>query len=94
MALQGPIIVVADSPARDIVEALRNAGAFPIVETSWADAAAAMASVEPEAVILAEPRSDHERAEEFARALDDRLAAGSGAFPFPPASARRGSRTG
>jgi GGDEF domain-containing protein len=80
MALQGPIIVVADSPARDIVEALRNAGAFPIVETSWADAAAAMASVEPEAVILAEPRSDHERAEEFARALDDRLAAGSGAF--------------
>ena len=38
MALQGPFVVVTDSPAPDLLEALRAAGAFPIVETDWADA--------------------------------------------------------
>ena len=80
MALQGPFVVVADSPAPDVVEALRAAGAFPIMETNWSEAAAAMASVKPEAVVLAEPCSDRERADEFARALGDRLDAGDVAF--------------
>ena len=80
MPLQGPFVVVADSPATDVVEALRSAGAFPIIETNWADAATALASVEPEAVVLAEPCSDAERADEYARALSDKLDAGSGAF--------------
>jgi GGDEF domain-containing protein len=80
MALQGPFVVVADSPAPDVVGALRGAGAFPIIETSWPDAAAAIASVEPEAVILAEPCGDRERGEDFDRALDERLAAAGGAF--------------
>jgi GGDEF domain-containing protein len=80
MALQGPFVVVTDSPAPDVVDALRRAGAFPIIETSWPDAAAAMASVEPEAVILTEPCGDRERGEGFIRALDERLAAASGAF--------------
>ena len=78
--LQGPFVVVADSPATDVVEALRSAGAFPVIETNWADAATALASVEPEAVVLAEPCSDAERADEYARALSDKLDAGSGAF--------------
>ena len=90
MALQGPFVVVADSPAPDVVEALQAAGAFPIIETNWADAAAAMASVEPEAVVLAEPCGDREHADEFARALDDRIDAGSGAFtPVIARAARR-----
>jgi hypothetical protein len=80
MALQGPFVVVADSPAPDVVEALRAAGGFPIIETTWADAATAMASVEPEAVVLADACGDRERADEFARALGDLLDAGSGAF--------------
>jgi hypothetical protein len=80
MPLQGPFIVVADSPAPDVVEALRAAGAFPIVETNWAAAATALASVEPEAVVLAEPCSDREHAHEYARALSDKLDAASGAF--------------
>ena len=50
MALQGPFVVVADSPAVDVVAALRAEGAFPIIEVGWADAAAALASVEPEAI--------------------------------------------
>src|SRR5277367_3751962 len=80
MPLQGPFIVVADSPAPDVVEALRAAGAFPIVGTNWAAAATALASVEPEAVVLAEPCSDREHAHEYARALSDKLDAASGAF--------------
>lgn len=55
MSLQGPLIVVADVPAPDVVEALSAAGAFPIIETNWADAATAFVSVKPAAVILAEP---------------------------------------
>lgn len=55
MALQGPLIVVADVPATDVVEALSAAGAFPIVESNWADAATAFVSVKPAAVVIAEP---------------------------------------
>ncbi len=80
MALQGPFLVVGDSPAPDVVEALRNAGSFPIVETGWADAPDALASVTPEAVVLAEPCADATRAEHFTRALAERLKAGDGAY--------------
>jgi hypothetical protein len=80
MALQGPFVVVADSPAPDVVEALRKAGAFPIVETNWADAAEAVDSVAPEAIVLAEPCDDRERSEEFSRALTERLEAKGGAL--------------
>jgi hypothetical protein len=86
MALQGPFVVVADSPAPDVVEALRAAGAFPVIETNWPDAVAAIASVEPEAVVLAEPCADRERAAEYASALSARLNAGNG--PFTPIIAR------
>src|ERR1700692_3548048 len=61
MALQGAVVVVADSPAVDVVAALRAEGAFPIIEAGWADAAAALASVEPEAIVLAEPTSEPSR---------------------------------
>ena len=78
MALQGPFVVVADSAAPDVVEALRAAGAFPIIEASFADAAAAVGSVQPEAVVLAEPCSERNFA--FARAMGDRLQASGGAL--------------
>jgi GGDEF domain-containing protein len=55
MSLQGPLIVVAESPATVLVEALGAAGAFPIVETKWADAPTAFMSVKPSAIIIAEP---------------------------------------
>ncbi len=80
MPLQGPFLVVADNPAPDVVEALRNAGAFPIIETGWVDADGALASVTPEAVVLAEPCADAARAEHFAQALAERLKAGDGAY--------------
>jgi hypothetical protein len=84
MALQGPIVVVAETPAPDLVEALRAAGAFPIVETGWADAAGALSSVEPEALVLAEPCADRG----FANALAERLKARTG--PLTPVIARVG----
>jgi hypothetical protein len=80
MALQGPFVVVADSPASDVVEALQSAGAFPVIETSWADAAAALASVEPEGLVLAAPCGDPARAKQYAQALDESLFEKSGAF--------------
>jgi len=86
MALQGPFVVVADNPAPEIVEALRAAGAFPIIETGWDDAAAAVASVNPEAVVLAEPCGERSNAQ--AHALADQIKAGVGAFTPVIARAR------
>ena len=55
MSLQGPMIVVAEHPASDLVEALGAAGAFPIVEAKWTDAPTAFVAVKPAAVVIAEP---------------------------------------
>jgi hypothetical protein len=55
MSLQGPLIVVAEHPATGLVDALGTAGAFPIIETKWADAPAAFLTVKPSAVVVAEP---------------------------------------
>jgi len=58
MSLQGPMVVVAENSAADLVSALRAAGAFPVVEANWTRAPAAIASIKPEAVVLAEPCSE------------------------------------
>src|SRR4029078_2963619 len=55
MPLQGPMVVVAENPAPELVEALGAAGAFPVVESRWADAPSAFVSIQPAAIILAEP---------------------------------------
>ncbi|HLH94595.1 MAG TPA: GGDEF domain-containing protein [Xanthobacteraceae bacterium] len=55
MASLGPIVVIAEHPAADAVEALAAAGAFPIVEASWGDAHAAIDKIEPAALVVAEP---------------------------------------
>jgi hypothetical protein len=80
MALQGSFVVVSDSPAPDVVEALRTAGGFPIVEAHWTDAPATLASVEPEAVVLADTCADASRAAAFAKALAQHLKTGERAF--------------
>jgi hypothetical protein len=83
MSLQGPLIVVAERPATGLVEALGTAGAFPIVETKWADAPAAFLTVKPSAVVVAEagpPAND-----EAARMLCLQVATFSG--PVVPVAA-------
>src|SRR5882672_1769571 len=55
MALLGPMVVVAEHSAADLLDVLGKAGAFPIVETRWADAAAAIAEIQPVALAVADP---------------------------------------
>ena len=52
MATLGPVVVVAERRSADLVEALGKAGAFPIIETGLADAAAAIEQIQPAALIL------------------------------------------
>src|SRR5579872_3268002 len=85
MALQGSFVVVSDNPATEMVEALRGAGGFPIVEADWAEAPAALSSVEPEAVLVADASADAGRVAAFAKALADRL---KSERPFMPVLAR------
>jgi hypothetical protein len=80
MALQGSFAVIADNPAPEIVEALRAAGAFPVIEATWIDAPAALASIEPEAVILAESCADQARLGTLAKTLTERRQAGGGLY--------------
>jgi len=54
MAMLGPMVVVAEAPATDLVDALGRAGAFPIVEAKFADAAAAVTEIQPAALLIAE----------------------------------------
>lgn len=55
MSLQGPVVIVTEKPAGGLVQAFAAAGAFPVLEACWADAAQAVASINPSAVVLAEP---------------------------------------
>jgi hypothetical protein len=80
MPLQGTFVVVADNPAEDVVAGLRAAGAFPVIAANWADAPAALASVEPEAIVLADICEDEPRVAALAKVLDERGKAGSAVF--------------
>src|SRR5580700_10703543 len=80
MALQGPFAVIADTSAPDVVDALRAGGAFPIIEATWAHAPSALAAIEPEAVILAEPSSDRAHIEALACSLAELREKNSGLY--------------
>jgi len=49
------MVVVAEHSAADLLDALGKAGAFPIVETGWADAPTAIAEIQPAALVLGDP---------------------------------------
>jgi len=84
MSLQGPIIVVAEQPAIGLVQALSAAGAFPVVEAKWADAATALVAVKPAAVVIAEAGAPP--SESSARMLCLQVAAANG--PIVPVIGR------
>ena len=84
MSLQGPLVVVAEQPAANLVEALSAAGAFPIVESRWADAPTAFITVKPAAVIIADPGRPADEA--AARMLSLQIATVNG--PIVPVIAR------
>jgi GGDEF domain-containing protein len=80
MSQLGPVVVVAERTAADLIKTLAQAGAFPVVETCWSAAPAAFASVQPAAVVVAEPGPAPDAA--AAEALERQLNIGSG--PFVP----------
>jgi GGDEF domain-containing protein len=82
MSLQGPILIVTPTPAGELAQALANAGAFPVIETPWSEAATALAEIKPAAIVAAEP-APHDI--EAAAALVRKAAK---AAPFVPLIAR------
>src|SRR5260370_39061159 len=60
MSLQGPIVVIAGQKNPDLADALAAAGAFPVIESSWSDAADAIARIEPAAVVMDAPKKPAE----------------------------------
>src|SRR6185295_12604257 len=87
MSLQGPIVVVAEKPAEGLVQAFTAAGAFPVVEARWADAAGAVASIKPSAVVLAEPAQPEGAA---AQALAAQIAASEAYTPVIARACEKG----
>jgi GGDEF domain-containing protein len=84
MSLQGPILIVANEPAGGLAQTFTDAGAFPVVEASWAGAPTAAAEVKPSAIILSEPTAADSAA---ASALARHVAAST---PFTPMIIRVG----
>ena len=84
MSLPGPILVISDRHDRKLSSALAAAGAYPIIETTLAAAASAVAEVEPAAVLFAEP--DPAPVQSVADALMDAFDAMPA--PFMPVVAR------
>jgi hypothetical protein len=54
MSLQGPILIVANKAAGGLAQAFTDAGAFPVIEISWAGAEIAATEVMPAALVLSE----------------------------------------
>lgn len=74
MSLQGPVVVVAEQPLPDLIAAISEAGAFPVIEASCAQASAAIAAADPCAIILADAHaaSDHALGESLTRTMTRR----------------------
>jgi hypothetical protein len=57
MSLQGPIVVVGEQHTPALIDAISAAGAFPVIESSCADAAAAITAAHPSAIVLADAQA-------------------------------------
>src|SRR5690348_14011439 len=55
MSLQGPILIVADEPVGALAKPFTEAGAFPVIDASWAGAATAAIEIQPAAIVLNVP---------------------------------------
>lgn len=88
MSLQGPVVVVAEQPVPELIEALSATGAFPVIETSCMQAGEAIAAAEPAAIVLADrlAASDAALGGELTRAITRRA-------PFVPVLACASAET-
>jgi hypothetical protein len=69
MSLQGPIIVVSTARQPGFAAALDDAKTFPIIDTTWSDAARAVAELQPVAVFVAIPGSADQDFEALAKQI-------------------------
>jgi len=69
MSLQGPIIVVSTARRPRFAAALDDAKMFPIIDTTWSDAARAVAELQPAAVFVAMPGSADQDFEALAKQI-------------------------
>ncbi|MCA1457736.1 GGDEF domain-containing protein [Bradyrhizobium sp. BRP22] len=72
MPQQGPILIASTTGRPAFARALDEARLFPVVETTWADAARAIAQVQPAAVIAAASTADEAGLAELAAAVGPR----------------------
>lgn len=82
MSLQGPILIVAKEPDRALAQAFIDAGAFPVLEASWAGAATAAMEIKPAAIVL-DAAGNADQAVALARQI-------ANAAPFLPVIVRLG----
>jgi GGDEF domain-containing protein len=82
MALQGPIVVIADKKDAALVAALAADGAFPVVEATWRDGADAIARIEPAAVVTTDPEAASQHVAAVRAALE------TAGTPYLPVLAR------
>jgi GGDEF domain-containing protein len=69
MSLQGPIVVIADKKNPELVAALAEGGAFPVVEAYWFDGADAIARIDPAAVVAINPKKPDKAIDEVRAAV-------------------------
>jgi hypothetical protein len=91
---QGPIIVVSDDQQPALMAALGDAGTFPVIETTWREAARAVAQLHPAAVLTIAPEGAGTEFDALARqisavqpylpllAIEPRVALPENAIPF------------
>ncbi|WP_454628314.1 GGDEF domain-containing protein [Bradyrhizobium cenepequi] len=72
MPQQGPILIASTTGRPAFARALDEARLFPVVETTWADAARAVAQVQPAAVIAAASTADEAGLAELAEVVAPR----------------------
>ncbi len=97
MSLQGPVVVIAERSSPDLIAALSEAGAFPVIEASCAQARAAIEAADPSAIVLADGHAANDPAlgESLTRSITRRTpivpvvacAAGDHALPYREALA-------
>ena len=89
MSQQGPIIVVSAAKRPSFKTALDEAGIFPVIDTSWADASRAVEQLQAAAVLVAMPENGEPRLEDLAKKIAARqpylpLIAIDPRTPLPP----------
>jgi hypothetical protein len=96
MSQQGPILIVSTAGRPSFASVLDQAGMFPIIDASWADASRAVEQMQPAAVVVAMPATEERRFEALAKliatrqpylpliAIDPRISLPQNAIPFSP----------